>query len=91
MAKMMSIKPVHQTKNAVDRLFQFMNIMAWACLIIGVVTSLWKITHFSDTNLTLMVGIGFLIGSVFIYTSGAALHLVSQKFENMDEGQQDRF
>ncbi|QJC51181.1 hypothetical protein HGI30_06115 [Paenibacillus albicereus] len=90
MAKMMSVKPVQQTKNAVDRLFQFMNLMAWTCLLIGVVTSLWNITHFSDTNMTLMVGIGFLIGSVFIYTSGAALHLLSHKLEQLEDRAEDR-
>ncbi|MGU3473381.1 hypothetical protein ACLBWT_19805 [Paenibacillus sp. D51F] len=85
MAKMISVKPIEQSKTAVDRLFQFMNIMAWTCLMIGVVACLWDITHFSDTNMTLMVGIGFLIGSVFIYTSGAALHLVSEKLEALDD------
>lgn len=81
MAKMISIKPVQQKKPAVARLFTFMNIMAWASLAIGVVACIWNITNFSDTNLILMVGIGFLVGSVFIYTSGAALQLLLEKRE----------
>ncbi|CAM4424768.1 hypothetical protein [Paenibacillus tarimensis] len=63
----------------VRRLFSFMNVMAWAALLIGVGMSLWNVTHFSDQNLSLMLGIGFMVGSVFIYTIGTAIHLVHKR------------
>jgi len=34
-----------------------------------------KVSDFSDRNLGLMVGIGFLVGSVQIYMIGAAIRL----------------
>ncbi|MBB3110408.1 hypothetical protein FHS18_002475 [Paenibacillus phyllosphaerae] len=63
----------------VKRLFSAMNIMAWFCLAVGVIMCLINIGHFSDKNLTLMVGIGFLVGSVFIYTIGTAINMVENR------------
>lgn len=61
------------------RVFTAMQMMAWASLAAGIVLSLWNISYFSDQNLTLMLGIGFMVGSVFIYTIGTAMHLVEQR------------
>ncbi|TYP72600.1 hypothetical protein [Paenibacillus methanolicus] len=71
----------------VKRIFSTMNIMAWLCLAIGVVMCIWNLSHFSDKNLTLMVGIGFLVGSVFIYTIGTAINMVENRKHGSD-GQQ---
>ncbi|MVP00245.1 hypothetical protein [Paenibacillus lutrae] len=80
-----TVKQTANKEKEVRRLFNFMNIMAWSALVIGVVLSLWNVTHFSDKNLTLMVGIGFLVGSVFIYTIGTAIHLVhKRKYEQQE-------
>ncbi|MDF2663027.1 MAG: hypothetical protein K0Q94_5818, partial [Paenibacillus sp.] len=40
-----------------------------------VITCLVNVTEFSDRNLGLMIGVGFLIGSVQIYMIGAAIRL----------------
>ncbi|AJY77484.1 hypothetical protein VN24_03960 [Paenibacillus beijingensis] len=78
---MVSMKKPDLDKHDVKRLFTFMNFAAWACLVTGVVLCLWRLSHFSDENLSLMVGIGFLIGSVFIYTAGASIYLVHREEE----------
>ncbi len=62
-----------------DRLFLAMKAMAWGALLIGLVLSLMNIGNFSDSNLMLMVGIGFLVGSVQIFTIGTAIHLVHKR------------
>ncbi|WP_223298903.1 hypothetical protein [Paenibacillus darwinianus] len=61
------------------RLFSFMNILAWIALGIGVVMSVANMGFFSDDNLPLMLGIGFMVGSVFIYTIGTAINMVEQR------------
>jgi hypothetical protein len=61
--------------------FSFMNLVAWITLGVGVMMTLWGLGDFSDTNLTLMLGIGFMVGSVFIYTIGTATHLVHKRHE----------
>lgn len=84
----MSTKNVHISANKqpeVKKLVSIMTIMAWVTLIIGVVLSLVNITHFSDQNLTLMIGIGFLIASVHIYIIGTAIGLVNTRSKYMDK------
>lgn len=61
------------------RVFSLMHLFAWSTLAIGLVLCLWNVNHFSDANMTLMLGIGFLVGSVFIYTIGTAINLVEQR------------
>lgn len=56
-------------------LASFMTIAAWVSLAIGLVTCLFEVSDFSDRNLGLMVGVGFLVGSVQIYMIGAAIRL----------------
>ncbi|MDF2714260.1 MAG: hypothetical protein K0R28_1185 [Paenibacillus sp.] len=58
-----------------NRLASFMTVAAWIALAIGLLTCLFEVSDFSDRNLGLMVGIGFLVGSVQIYMIGAAIRL----------------
>jgi hypothetical protein len=58
-----------------NRLASFMTVAAWIALGIGLLTCLFEVSDFSDRNLGLMVGIGFLVGSVQIYMIGAAIRL----------------
>ena len=60
----------------------FMTAAAWVALCIGLVTCLFELSDFSDRNLGLMVGIGFLIGSVQIYIIGAAIRLFHHNRES---------
>jgi len=68
-----------QTAREGKALFIAMQIAAWASLVVGVVLCLVNINDFTDNNMSLMVGIGFLVGSVFIYTIGTAMHLVHKR------------
>jgi hypothetical protein len=54
----------------------FMTAIAWVLLGFGFLLCLWNVADFSDRNLGLMTGIGFLIASVQIFTIGTAIHLV---------------
>ncbi|MEF3303209.1 hypothetical protein [Paenibacillus sp. GYB003] len=58
-------------------LASFMTAAAWISLAIGLITCLFEVSDFSDRNLGLMVGVGFLVGSVQIYMIGAAIRLFS--------------
>ncbi|NOV02980.1 hypothetical protein [Paenibacillus planticolens] len=60
-------------------LVKLMTIAAWALLGIGLLLSLLNINHFSDRNVFLMVGIGFMVGSVFVYVIRTAIHLVHSR------------
>jgi len=68
------------------RMFKFMKGAAWASLGAGLLLSLWNVGHFSDENMTLMLGIGFMVGSVFIYTIGTAMHLVEKRRSEQTPG-----
>lgn len=57
-------------------------VIAWTLLVCGVVLVLFNLSEFNDRNLGLMVGIGFLVGSVFIYTIGTNMHLVQARKAN---------
>ncbi|GLX71345.1 hypothetical protein [Paenibacillus glycanilyticus] len=70
---------------SVKRLVTLMTIFAWTALTVGVLLCLIKISHFSDKNTTLMVGVGFLVGSVFIYTIGTAIALVHARLQQAKE------
>lgn len=64
-----------QTVQDGNKLASVMTVAAWIALTIGVITCLVNVTEFSDRNLGLMIGVGFLIGSVQIYMIGAAIRL----------------
>lgn len=74
--KTANISQLGPTKSDVKRLVNVMTIIAWGVLSIGVILCLINMSHFSDKNIGLMVGIGFLIGSVHIYVIGTAIGLV---------------
>ncbi|MBH5319843.1 hypothetical protein I6N90_18750 [Paenibacillus sp. GSMTC-2017] len=80
--KTMSISQVGPSKSDVKRLVNVMTIIAWGVLSVGVLLCLINLSHFSDENIGLMVGIGFLIGSVHIYVIGTAIGLVHARLSN---------
>ncbi|MFF2094180.1 hypothetical protein [Paenibacillus sp. NPDC058174] len=73
-ATVSSIQP--SSLAAVKRLVSLMTAFAWTALSIGVLLCLIKLGHFSEENVLLMLGIGFLVGSVFIFVIGTAIGLV---------------
>lgn len=46
---------------------------------IGLVFCFWNVSDFSDQNLSLMVGIGFIIGAIQIAMIGIAVELFNGK------------
>ncbi|MBD2871613.1 hypothetical protein [Paenibacillus arenilitoris] len=88
--KTATISQTGPTKSDVKRLVKAMTAIAWAVLIVGVVLCVANLSHFSDQNVGLMVGIGFLIGSVHIYVIGTAIGLVHarlhQETPKIDQG-----
>ncbi|UFJ40729.1 hypothetical protein LOK74_22495 [Brevibacillus humidisoli] len=69
----------------VKRLVRIMTAAAWIALLIGLFLSLFNLHHFSDQNHSLMVGIGFMVGSVHIYVIRTAIHLVHKRAEEMEQ------
>ncbi|WP_028609492.1 hypothetical protein [Paenibacillus harenae] len=88
--KTATISQVQPSKSDVKRLVKAMTAIAWAVLSIGVLLCAVNLSHFSDQNVGLMVGIGFLIGSVHIYVIGTAIGLVHarlhQETPKIDQG-----
>lgn len=82
------ISQVQPSKSDVKRLVKAMTAIAWGILGIGVLLCLINLSHFSDKNVGLMVGIGFLIGSVHIYVIGTAIGLVHAR-RNQDQSSTD--
>ncbi|MDR6882391.1 MULTISPECIES: hypothetical protein [Bacillales] len=66
-------------------LVKLMTIAAWALLGIGLLLSLINLDHFSDRNPSLMVGIGFMVGSVHVYVIRTAIHLVHSRAASKTE------
>ncbi|WNR42184.1 hypothetical protein [Paenibacillus roseipurpureus] len=77
--KAVSVNPIEHVERDVMPLVKLMTFSAWALLAIGLVLSLASIESFSDRNTSLMVGIGFMVGSVFIYVIRTAIHLVHSR------------
>lgn len=67
------------------KLVNIMTIIAWIALGIGVLLCLINLGHFSDQNVGLMVGIGFLVGSVHIYVIGTAIGLVHTRAAHLSK------
>ncbi|RIX51268.1 hypothetical protein D3P08_17525 [Paenibacillus nanensis] len=87
--KTATISQLGPSKSDVRRLVNVMTIIAWGVLAIGVLLCLINLSHFSDKNIGLMVGIGFLIGSVHIYVIGTAIGLVHARMSgNKSNNQQ---
>jgi hypothetical protein len=70
---------------SVQHLVRWMTIAAWTTLLIGLGLSLLNVAHFSEQNVALMVGIGFMVGSVHIYVIRTAIHLVHTHAPNLME------
>lgn len=66
----------HRKERDVQSLVTIMTAAAWILLGIGLLLCLLNIGHFSDRNTSLMVGLGFMVGSVHIYVIRTAIHLV---------------
>ncbi|KEQ25416.1 hypothetical protein [Paenibacillus tyrfis] len=69
----------------VGRLVALMTATAWVLLGIGLLLSLFNLHDFSDRNTSLMVGVGFMVGSVHIYVIRTAIHLVHSRAKAEDE------
>lgn len=74
-----SVRSMERSERDVMPLVKMMTIAAWALLGIGLLLSLFNIDHFSDQNTSLMVGVGFMVGSVHIYVIRTAIHLVHSR------------
>ncbi|WP_219836928.1 hypothetical protein [Paenibacillus sp. R14(2021)] len=68
-----------KTEREGNSLFRTMKIAAWVALIVGGILCVSNYSDFSDNNRLLMAGIGFLVGSVFIYMIGTAINLVHKR------------
>lgn len=86
--KTATISQLGPSKSDVRRLVNVMTIIAWGVLAIGVLLCLINLSHFSDKNIGLMVGIGFLIGSVHIYVIGTAIGLVHARMSGSKSNNQ---
>jgi hypothetical protein len=64
-------------KSSIHRLVTLMTWIAWVVLGTGVLLCIMNLNQFNDRNTGLMVGIGFLVASVFIFLIGTAIGLVS--------------
>ena len=90
-SRRLPINAVPYNEHDGTKMRKMMTIIAWFCLIAGVVLSLLTITNYSDQNHILMIGIGFLIASVFIYIIGLFMALMfsapqmSQSTSNLDD------
>ena len=64
------------SERSVQKLVKWMTAASWTTLLIGLALSLSNLGYFSEQNASLMVGIGFMVGSVHIYVIRTAIHLV---------------
>ncbi|RAP73429.1 hypothetical protein [Paenibacillus montanisoli] len=78
---MMNLTAKRHTERNGKSVFFAMKIAAWAALCVGLCLCLIRMEDFSDNNAFLMSGIGFMVGSVFIYTIGMAINLVDERNE----------
>lgn len=81
-SKTATISQLGPSKSDVKRLVNVMTVIAWGVLAVGVLLCLINLSHFSDKNIGLMIGIGFLIGSVHIYVIGTAIGLVHARMNS---------
>lgn len=88
--KTATISQLGPTKSDVKRLVNVMTAIAWGVLGIGFLLCLINLSHFSDKNIGLMVGIGFLVGSVHIYVIGTAIGLVHARLNSNKNSSESR-
>ncbi|WNQ11353.1 hypothetical protein MJA45_27775 [Paenibacillus aurantius] len=72
-------KTIEISKESGAKVNTAMTAIAWGVLAVGVLLCLMTISDFRDTNLGLMVGIGFLIASVQIFTIGTMIRWVHNR------------
>ncbi|MFC4778972.1 hypothetical protein ACFO9Q_19435 [Paenibacillus sp. GCM10023252] len=65
-------------------------VIAWAALAIGLILCLMNLGEFNDRNTGLMVGLGFLVGSVHIYVIGTAMGLVQTRINKLKSEQSEQ-
>lgn len=83
--KTANISQLRSAKPDVKRLVHMMTVIAWVILGVGFLLCLFNLGHFSDQNVGLMVGIGFLVGSVHIYVIGTAIGLVHARMTSNEQ------
>ncbi|MFB5678655.1 hypothetical protein ACE3NQ_29325 [Paenibacillus terreus] len=83
--KTQPIDKVETKDKRMKRSVATMTFFFWVALIIGVITIVVNLSFFSDRNLGLMVGIGFVVGSIFIYFIGKYMGAVRKK-EDQEDG-----
>ncbi|MEK3720159.1 hypothetical protein [Paenibacillus sp. FSL H8-0034] len=69
----------NHSNNEIPRLVTLMTWIAWVALGVGVLLCLMNLNQFNDRNTGLMVGLGFIVGSVHIYVIGTAMGLVHKR------------
>lgn len=77
-----NIGKVDPNDKGMRRSVSILSIFGWIALAIGIVTILFNLSDFSDRNLGLMVGIGFVVGSIFIFIIGKSLGILRKKEED---------
>lgn len=82
-------KPVRVSDNKENdaratKMVFMMTVMAWVALITGVVICLFNLHALTNSNTGIMVGIGFLVGSVYIYFIGKAMGLLDIRRSERD-------
>jgi len=90
MNKSASISSVKSKAESVKKLVKTMTAIAWVVLSIGVLLCAFNLYDFNDRNTGLMIGIGFLIGSVHIYVIGTAIGLVQARLSQAEDANNER-
>lgn len=76
-----SLKAAKLMKSDGSKVAAIMQVFAWITLIGGLFVCLFNLSHFSDSNLGLMVGIGMMIAGMQIYGIGTFVNLLHTKTE----------
>ncbi|MDO7907884.1 hypothetical protein Q5741_15840 [Paenibacillus sp. JX-17] len=61
-------------------------IISVIAAVVGIIMVLVNLNHFSDRNLGLMLGIGFIVGSIFVYSIGKWAGSIQSRREEDDGG-----
>lgn len=83
----MDRKGGHGKEHDVKKMVTMLTVTAWVTLGIGLLLSLFNLQNFNDKNSLLMIGIGFMEGSVFIYLIRTGIHLVHKRALEMEEAE----
>ncbi|ANE48850.1 hypothetical protein SY83_10415 [Paenibacillus swuensis] len=80
----MTIDPIQLTNDGGVKVAKAMTLIAWVLLGIGVAMFLMTMSNFRDSNLGLMVAIGFVIAGMQVYGLGTFVNLISTKSNRND-------